>query len=431
MRRKSIIAAVLGIAIFSYLGWRLVRPLEIFSVSKRFEYPLSTRRVPPPLASLSAAACGTCHTAIYREWSTSMHAHAWTDPYFQTDYRADGSRQICLNCHTPLDRQQKFKVLGFHGADHWDPVLAPNPQFEPALQRQGVSCAACHVRHGVVYGPFAGIHAPHPVARWGNDNEACVRCHVVNNRHRDVFYRLPPCGTVAEIHATQKRVASGTRVAGLAPQIPKPPAPVYPGADGYGAGVTARGAGTLGCVQCHMPSVDRPLVPGGPVLPGRRHLWRGGHDPRMVAAALRITFAPAAAPAPGQRRYVLTITDTGAEHDIPTGVPDRHLTVDLRVLDAAGHILRSQSHRLERHILWRPFIVELRDTRLQPGQPRRYSIRFAIRSRPRPASVEAVVRYWLMDPSHRAQLHYHGLVSYVVYRKLIPLTVVAAGGGSS
>lgn len=428
MKTRTAATVALASALALFLVWRLVRPLEIFTVSKRFEYPLQATPLPPPLTSLSAAACGACHTAIYREWSTSMHAHAWNDPYFQADYRSEGAKQICLNCHTPLARQQAFRVLGFHGGDRWDPVLAPNPRFEPVLQRQGVSCAACHLRHGVIYGPFARVDAPHPVARWNNDNEACIRCHVVNNTHWDAFYRLPPCGTVTEIKAARERFALHQRDVDTALHIPPPAAPAVSQVDGYGAGVAASAAAALNCVQCHMPQVERPLVRGGPVRLGRRHLWRGGHDPRMVAAALRIAFAAAPSPGSERRRYVLTITDVGAEHDVPTGVPDRHLTVALRVLDAAGGVLRSRAYTLERTILWRPFIVELRDTRLRLDQPRRYGIRFSTRSRPPPASVEAVVRYWLMDPSHRARIPYQGPVSYVVYRKRIPLHATPAMG---
>ena len=420
IKPKTALIAVFAVALIAFLGWRMVRPLEIFSVSSRFEYPLATARIPSTLASLRAEDCGACHTAIYREWKTSLHAHAWSESYFQADYRNEGSKQICLNCHTPLDRQQKFRVLGFHGGDKWDPILASNPQFDPVLQDQGVTCAACHLRHGVIYGPDGGLDAPHPTARWNNSNEVCVRCHVVNNRRWDVFYRLPPCGTVAEIAQTRRRFALRHQdietTFGITPQ---PAVPATWSDDGYGAGIPASKVAALNCVACHMPAADRPLVPGGVPRAGRQHLWRGGHDPETVAAALRATFEPVAA-ASGQRRYVLTLTNTGAEHDVPTGVPDRHLSVDLRLLDAAGHVLQSRSHTIERTVMWRPFIVDLWDTRLKPGEPQHYSIAFDT-GVPQAASVEAVVRYEMMDASHRAKLNYRGAVSYVVFQKRILL----------
>ncbi len=71
--------------------------MNIFVVDERFERPLDVT-VPDGLSSLSAEACGLCHAAIYREWSGSMHAKAWIDPYFRVDFIFDGSQQICLNC---------------------------------------------------------------------------------------------------------------------------------------------------------------------------------------------------------------------------------------------------------------------------------------------------------------------------------------------
>ena len=426
IKRKTILITAFATALIAFLGWRLVRPLEIFSVSSRFEYPLATAKIPTIFANLSARTCGTCHAAVHRDWKTSMHAHAWTDPYFQADYRNEGSKQICLNCHTPLDRQQKFRVLGFHDGDKWDPILTPNPQFDPALKQEGVTCAVCHLRQGVIYGPFAGLDAPHPIKRWNNSNEVCVRCHVVNNRRWDVFYRLPPCGTAAEIAQTRRRLAQHHQTVETAFRIsPQPTSPASLPDDGYGAGIPASKVAALNCVECHMPTANRPLVAGGVPRAGGQHLWRGGHDPKVVAAALRATFAPETTGS-GQLRYVLTLTNTGAEHDLPTGVPDRHLTVDLRLLDDAGHLLRSKSYTIERTVLWRPFIVDLWDTRLKPGVPQHYSIALDTGAR-QPAGVEAVVRYEMMDASHRARLNYRGTVSYVVFQKRIALPAPAAG----
>lgn len=62
-----------------------------------------------------------------------MHAQAWTDPYYQVDYRFDGSQQICLNCHIPLENQQENRVIGFRDSEKFDPILEPNPDFDVEL----------------------------------------------------------------------------------------------------------------------------------------------------------------------------------------------------------------------------------------------------------------------------------------------------------
>ena len=136
---------VLSAMIVLFLLWRLLRPLNIFVVDERFERPMQVE-TPGGIASLRAKDCGKCHREIYREWAGSMHALAWTEPYFQVDFKYDGSLQICLNCHTPLVDQQQNLVQGFRDRDKFDPILAPNPNYDEALRDEGVTCAVCHVR---------------------------------------------------------------------------------------------------------------------------------------------------------------------------------------------------------------------------------------------------------------------------------------------
>ncbi|MDE2088852.1 MAG: hypothetical protein KGJ12_02400, partial [Gammaproteobacteria bacterium] len=100
MKTKTVVTSVLLAGVVAFLAWRMLRPLEIFSISPRFEYPLATAQLPPSLHDLSAQSCGACHTAVYHEWTTTIHSQAWTDSYFQIDWRDEGAKQICLNCHT-------------------------------------------------------------------------------------------------------------------------------------------------------------------------------------------------------------------------------------------------------------------------------------------------------------------------------------------
>jgi len=161
LRTKNLIFILLALAVF--LGWRLIRPLNIFVVTEAFERPVDTSIIPEPLAGLGARECAACHQDFYAEWRTTIHSQAWTDPYFQTDWRFDGSQQICKNCHIPLDRQQEHIVLGFRDKAKWDPVLAPNPDFDPDLQHEGVTCVACHLRDGKIVGVLGIQDTPHPV----------------------------------------------------------------------------------------------------------------------------------------------------------------------------------------------------------------------------------------------------------------------------
>jgi hypothetical protein len=200
--RRRTIAAVALLLLAGFTTWRFVRPMNIFVVSEAFERPISTTRIPTGLTTLSAEECGACHREMLEERRSSIHHAAWTDPYFQVDFRFDGSQQIFKNCHTPLDRQQDATVLGFHDAEKWHPILAPNPDFDRALQSEGVTCAVCHVKDGAILGAYGSNTAPHPVRK------LTVSYFLVDDKRRrrigyedakaigyEVFHRILPLDT--------------------------------------------------------------------------------------------------------------------------------------------------------------------------------------------------------------------------------------------
>lgn len=272
--------------------------------------------------------------------------------------------------------------------------MEPNPNFDPDLQHEGVTCTACHLRAGRIVGVFGDTDAPHPVKKLDDPNQVCVRCHVVEGERWDTFFRFPPCGTVAEIRSTRQSGVHSDEVA------------VQDTAD-------------LGCVQCHMPLVTRPLVEGGKMRPVRRHLWRGGHDPEMVKDGLEIRFEEVAFASLDRRTFAVTLTNVGAAHYLPTGTPDRHLTVNLRLLDSQGKVLKQQKHTIKRTVMWRPFIVDLWDTRLLRWQPRTYELSFSANDKQRPEAVETVVRYHLLDERRRKRIGYENKqpIAYEVFRR--------------
>ncbi len=296
-----------------------------------------------------------------------------------------------------------------------------------------MTCAACHVRDGKILGPYGNEDASHPVTKLKEPNQVCVRCHVVGGKRWDTFFRFPPCGTVAEIRATASRerdngepgsrtrpLSAGAGAAqGLGEQSKGETALPLAGRTGE---IVVPDSAALNCVECHMPLVERPIVVGGKVRRARRHLWRGGHDPAMGKQALELQFEQVPSNSPDKRSYSLTLTNVGAAHYVPTGTPDRHLTVSLRLLDACGGIIKEERGLIKRKILWRPFIVDLWDTRLPRGQPRTFTLEYATATTPTPAAVEAVVRYYLVDEKRRRRIGYENAepLSYEVFRRRIP-----------
>lgn len=401
---KNIIIAF-TIVLIIFLGWRFIRPMNIFIVEDKFAWPIDTSQAPPIFQTLSAKECGQCHQDFYDEWRTTIHSQAWTDPYFQADWEFDGKQHICIHCHTPLDRQQPHKVLGYRDKNRWDPILEDNPDYDASLQHEGVTCTACHLRDGKILGVLGNTNAPHPVEKLDDPNKVCVRCHLVKSEEWGVFTRFPPCGTVAEIEQTR---SSGTIKESPAAKSNKSGEVIIPDT-------------ALGCVNCHMPLIERPLVKGGPIRKARQHLWRGGHDPAMVKKALDVKLEEVSSKNNGKRVFSLTLVNTGTNHYLPTGTPDRYLSVQFRVYDNKGNVIKEKNDKLKRVVLWRPFIIDLWDTRLRRWQPKIYTLE--IPGKGEASKVEAIVKYHLLDEKRRKRIGYKNTtpISYEVYRKDIEL----------
>jgi hypothetical protein len=381
--RKIIFLVAGACLLLAFLAWRMIRPLSIFVVTDEFAKPMAVTSIPPGLDSLRASECGECHAEIYREWSKSMHAQAWTDPYYQIDFVFDGSQQVCLNCHIPLQNQQENLVTGFKDRERLKPLLKKNPDFDAELQQEGVTCAVCHVRDNYIIGPYGDTEAPHP-SRYDpamtDGLGACRKCHVVSGKRWDTFYRLPPCGTVAEIREEQ------------------------PGEK-------------INCTKCHMPEIVRPAAEGSLTRTGGMHTWKGGHDRETVRQALQVDFEVTRNKGNKGRAHI-TLTNTGADHYLPTGTPDRHLSVEFRLKNERGETIKQKTYLLMRHIMWRPFIVDLWDTRLAKDISRSYSFPFQASDFPAAAELEVTVRYHLLAEARRKKIAYNNQqpISHVLYQ---------------
>ena len=408
-KRRIVVIGIVVIALLGFFSWRFLRPMNIFIVEEKFAWPIDTTQAPALLGNLGAEVCGSCHSAFFNEWKSTIHSQAWTDPYFQVDWQFDDKQHICRLCHTPLDRQQPHTVLGYRDKNKWDPILEDNPEFDIKLQHEGVTCAACHYRDGKIIGVLGNTSTPHPVEKIDDPNQVCTRCHVVDAEGWGVFVRFPPCGTVAEIE----------RSAGNAPAPQSLKRPQV----GRSGEIKVSETSALGCVGCHMPVIDRPLVPGGVVRRTRQHLWRGGHNPEMVKKAFTARLVEEPSPGSGKRAFKFTLVNVGAAHYLPTGTPDRFLTVRLAVFDKEGRIIKELKDTLKRTVLWRPFIIDLWDTRLQRWQPKIYQLEVADTGNA--AVVEATVRYYLVNEKRRKRIGYENKepVSYQVFQERLPLEV--------
>jgi hypothetical protein len=183
------------------------------------------------------------------------------------------------------------------------------------------------------------------------------------------------------------------------------------------------------CQNCHMPDVLRPVANGSPIRFGRRHLWRGGHDPDMIkkAIAVQVQADPPSPEPGGDVTLTLTLINAGAGHKIPTGDPDRHFTVEFSVRDPQGAVVHQQADTMGRWILWQPVIVEVYDNRLLPLASRDYTFDYEVPEDATGWSVQARIRYHILtDDQHTMLKDEYGLTAddpyvFTIYEREFPL----------
>lgn len=324
-----------------------------------YERPLGDgRKVPNGLADLSAKTCGACHQAQYQEWKTTIHAAAWVDPQF-VDEREKGARWMCINCHTPLRVQHEAFAVGLKDDDVERAIEIPNPQFDRDLQQEGITCAGCHVRDGVVHSADRagrGKLAPHPVQKdsaFVDGSTLCLRCHQANAEY--------PGKTFVCTFNTGQEWKDGPY---------------------FERGKT--------CVDCHMPSKTRAIAVGAPAREGRAHYWRGSGIPKFPDGpsppvdanppGLEVTAeVNATANANGRSSIRFTAKNVRAGHRLPSGDPERILYIDAQFLDATGALLNKDAPRkrvatFRQHWQWHPAPKKLSDNRLAPEEERAFTV---------------------------------------------------------
>jgi hypothetical protein len=237
----------------------------------------------------------------------------------------------------------------------------------------------------VILGPFDDSAAPHPTKfdPAFRTTQVCYRCHNVISGPAQ-FYNVGPCGTYAEYEGKYFMQERG-----------------------------------FTCQSCHMPEVERPVARGGPIRQGRRHLWRGGHDPEMIKRAVAIQVrADPSTPKPGERiTFTATVINAGAGHKIPTGDPDRHFTVEFVVQDKNGRVVERQQDTMGRWVIWQPVVVEVYDNRLLPLASRDYTFTYRVPDRLDRLTLKTIVRYHILtDGQHKMLETNYGLTANDPYR---------------
>jgi hypothetical protein len=283
--------------------------------------PLKPQGTPPKKwtaieRSLAPADCGQCHAEQFAQWQTSRHAHAFSPGLLGQLLVLDAAEAAgCLQCHAPLAEQRAaFEAARGLGAEALNGNLAA----------AGNSCGGCHVR---LYRHFA------PPQRGTGATGGSAQSTPHGGFMRTVLFERPEFCSVCHQFPVSLAVNGKPLENTLVEWQASPQA-----------------AQNVACQTCHMPD--------------RRHLWRGIHDPQMVASGLTPHVT---ASAEGVR---FTITNTGIGHAFPTYAAPK-VVMHAVALDAAGapRPETARSTTIAREVRYRENRwVELSDTRLLPGQ---------------------------------------------------------------
>jgi hypothetical protein len=302
--------------------------------------------------------CGECHRDIYRMWHASAHARSLEDPVFLDVYRATQAREgsevtkVCLTCHAPAA------------------TLFGDLELSRKITWEGVSCDICHGITSVDMtdkGPRIRYDIG-PVKR-GPIRDADSMAHEV---------------AFSEVHT------SALLCVGCHEYVSPEGTPIMTTFSEWQRSAAA--ASGQSCQDCHMTrtraDVVDPKVRRIPDAPVNLHEVPGGHSIEQLNRALAVAIEPRRSG--GELALDVALTNRGAGHAVPTGMPSRRIVLGVKVRTSDGATF--EEHRIygetftgasgqqigEDGGYFTPGVKLASDTRIQSGEKRSESFRFAV-----------------------------------------------------
>lgn len=351
----------------SLLAWALTAACAAAPAVRAADtIPSATRGSPPPVGPIlgkhptTSDTCGSCHREIHRMWSGSAHAQALEDPVFLSAFHETVAREgesvsrTCLACHAPLA------------------ALLNDPRLEAKLTWEGVSCDVCHSMTAVdLAGSTPKISFDVGPVKRGPIRDAESAAHQV---------------AFSELHTTSLGCA------GCHEWTSRSGVPIMSTYSEWNQSSAAREGKP--CQACHMAktraNVVDPRVQRVPHAEVNLHDVPGGHSLDQLHKALAVTIQPRRS---GETLHLeVRLTNKGAGHAVPTGMPGRRVLLELVVRTGEGEVGREQRSygrvyagadgvvltRDSAHFA--PGVRLIEDTRLAPDERRVESFQFPVPS---------------------------------------------------
>jgi hypothetical protein len=303
--------------------------------------------------------CGGCHRDIHRMWRGSAHARSLEGPVFLDGYRATEAEhgstvsRLCLDCHAPLAR------------------IAGDVELRQRTTWEGVSCEVCHSLVAVDFSE----PTPRPIFDFGRVKRGPIR-GASTAAHAAAY---------SELHTTAAVCA---------------PCHEYVNAEGVPILTTfsewkesSASRSGKSCQACHMETTrvgaSDPRTKREPA-PINLHEVPGGHSLEQLHRALGVGLVPRREKS--ALRVDVTVSNRGAGHAVPTGMPGRkvHLILTVRSSDGGFYEARRVYARTFRDGrgetvagdggCFAPGVREDSDTRIRPDERRTESFRFPVAS---------------------------------------------------
>jgi nitrate/TMAO reductase-like tetraheme cytochrome c subunit len=284
--------------------------------------------------------CAECHVDIARQWETSAHAIAWTNPEFGSETRMQTTKE-CLPCHAP------------------EPVLEKSVNAPVALREErredGVDCVTCHRLGDAYAGPYKGW-GPHEMTQtaWMTCSHFCGTCHSYEIREYETLY-LPVARSRGEVKQ---------------------------------------------CAECHMPARRARLTQGHilslahPKRVVRDHSFPAWTE-EVIRGAIEVTDAPTFAREDREYTVKFTLTNRGAGHRIPPGGHGHEeVRIVIELIDQAGNVVGAKEHSL----------FGSRAMGLAPERPTPFSFRVEITEGSNPVRTRLLIESVKRDRSVRRPL---------------------------